>query len=173
MNGPIQSRGSLHLLPAALAAWLLYLAVDFLTHAVIMAGWWRDTGQFWLRPEELFRRIPFGYASFALYCAVLVWLMTRLPGRGAGVVAGLRFGAIAGAVYGILVALAIYSVFRAPVSLLLVWPLFFTAASVAAGGGAASVLGSERPWRRLAAAFGIAIFVFVIGVALQNTLFPS
>ena len=52
---------------AVVSAWLVFLLLDFLAHAVILAAWWRATEAYWLPPMELFKRIPFGDAAFALF----------------------------------------------------------------------------------------------------------
>ncbi|HUF48748.1 MAG TPA: hypothetical protein VMM93_13105, partial [Vicinamibacterales bacterium] len=64
--------------PAALSAWLIFLAIDFLAHAVILADWWRATEAYWLPPMELFKWIPFGYGAFAILVGTMTWLLVRL-----------------------------------------------------------------------------------------------
>lgn len=161
-------RAGAKLLPAAMGAWLGYLVVDFLTHAVFLASWWRATETYWLPPLELFRRIPLGYASFAIYCAALAWLINRLYHGRVSLVKGLRFGAIAGLVSGVASVLGTYSAFRMPPSALAVWPASIIFESTVAGGIAAWVLIAEHPWRRVAAVFGVTLVLFVLGVVLQN-----
>lgn len=65
------------IIAATVAAWFIYLSIDFLIHAVILATWWKKTADYWLSPEDLFRLIPIGYASFAIYCGALTWLFVR------------------------------------------------------------------------------------------------
>ena len=160
-------------LPAAVAAWWSYVVLDFVTHAVVLASWWRSTQTYWLPPPELFRRIPIGYASFALYSAALTWLLARLYGERPGVRIGLRFGATAGLAFGLMSALGAYSLFRLSKSFLLVVPASTTVESVAAGAAAGWVLGASRPWRRVALVFGIGLLLFVGGVVAQNLFFPT
>jgi hypothetical protein len=159
------------LLPAIVAAWCAYLVLDFLTHAVFLAVWWRATERYWLPPQELFWSIPFGYASFAIYCAALTWLLLRLYGRQPTLIAGLRFGAIAGLIYGTGSVLATYSVFRMPTSALLVWPASVTVGSTLAGVVAAWVLVADRPWRRVGLVVGAAIILFILGVVMPFSHF--
>jgi hypothetical protein len=151
-----------------MGAWLGYLVIDFLTHAVFLASWWRATETYWLPPLELFRRIPFGYASFAIYCTVLAWLINRLYYGRVTLAKGLQFGAIAGIVSGIASVLGTYSAFRMPPSALAVWPVSIVLDSTIAGAIAAWVLIAERPWRRVAAVCGIALVLFILGVVVQN-----
>ena len=159
--------------PAVLAAWLAYLVLDFLMHAVFLAPWWRATEQYWLPPRELLRLIPLSYVSFAIYCAALTWLLKKLYGGRLTLAAGLRFGAAAGLVSGVGTALGTYCVFRMPALALLVWPASMTVLSTAAGAVAAWVLISERPWRRAGLVFAVALVLFILGVVIQNLFFPT
>jgi hypothetical protein len=65
---------------AMLSAWLVFLALDFLSHAVVLADWWRATESYWLPPVELFKRIPYGYGALALPAGTMTWLLVRLRG---------------------------------------------------------------------------------------------
>ncbi|MCL4836998.1 MAG: hypothetical protein KJ058_03400 [Thermoanaerobaculia bacterium] len=161
------------LVQATAAAWLSYVAVDFVTHAVVLAPWWRATGSFWLPPMQLARRIPFGYLSFVLYAGGLVWLMPRVVGERPRSSRAAAYAAVVGLLVGLVQALANYSVFAMPVSALFVWPLSVTLGSVGGGLAAASVLRAPRPARRLLVVFAVALAIIVVGVVLQNLLFPT
>jgi hypothetical protein len=156
--------------PATLAAWWAFLVTDFVFHAVLLAGWWRATEAYWLPRMELFGRIPFGYASFAVYCGALVWLLVRLRGPAPGAAGGAAFGAVSGLVYGVALALALYSVFRMPVSAPLVWLGTSAAGSSAAGAAAGWVLAGQRPWARVGAVGGGGLLVVALALVLQNLL---
>jgi hypothetical protein len=161
------------LLPAALAAWIGYVVLDFLMHGVFLAAWWRAAEPYLLPPRDLLRLIPFGYASFAIYCGALTWLLARLYGERLGVAAGARFGAVAGVVSGVASALGAYSAFRMPQAALAVWPASVTVESTIAGAIAAWTLVAERPWRRVALVLAAAVALLVAGVAIQNLLLPT
>jgi hypothetical protein len=66
------ARGAL----AVLAAWFAFVAVDFVSHGVVLAGYWRSTAEYWRPATELFHLIPLGYASAAIYCGGLYWLFS-------------------------------------------------------------------------------------------------
>jgi hypothetical protein len=161
------------LVPGALAALWAFVTVDFLSHAVVLAEWWRATERYWLPPADLVRLIPLGYASFAIYCSTLTWLFIRLRGARSSLWSGLRFGAVAGLIAGTGSVLAIYSALRMPASALLVWPASIAAASAGAGAAAAWVAGAERPWRRTGLVIAAGLLFFVAGVIVQNTLLPT
>jgi hypothetical protein len=156
------------LLPAALAAWLIYLALDFLSHAVLLAAWWRETADYWLPPLELFKRIPLGYASFAAYCAGLTWLLVRLYGHRVAVGTGLRFGLVAGAAFGLTTTLGAASILDVPNSYVILAPTTLTLESAVAGAVAAWVVRGEGRWLRLGLVAAIAVLLVALGVVTQN-----
>ena len=161
------------IIAAAVAAWFIYLAVDFLLHAVIFANWWKSTESYWRSPHELFRLIPYAYASFAIYCLVLTWLFVRIYSDKRTFGAACRFGAIAGLVFGFSIILANYSVFRMPASALLVWPASFLIGSPVACAVARWVLDADRPWRRVVIVFGATVLLIIVSVVFQNLLYPA
>ena len=161
------------LVPAALAAWLGYLVLDFLMHGVFLAAWWRAAEPYLLPPRDMARLIPLGYASFAIYCGALTWLVARLYREHVSVNAGLRFGAVAGVVFGLASTLGTYSALRMPPTALLVWPASVVAESASAGALAAWVLVAERPWRRVGLVLCAVIVLFIAGVVIQNLFFPT
>jgi hypothetical protein len=158
---------------AAAAAWLVYLAMDFLVNGVALAPWWRTTGSSWLSPQTLLERIPLAYLSFAIYAVVLTWLLAYLVRPRPAVLTGLGFGALAGCISGIWSVLAVYSVFSVPQTLLLVWPVTAILESAVAGAAAAFLLKSSTPWRRLIFILLITLVLFILGVILQNLFFPT
>jgi len=157
----------------AAAAWLIFLAIDFMLHAVIMAGWWKATASYWLPPAELFRMIPFAYVSFAIQCFVMTWLLVRIQGDNRTLVSAGRFGAAAGFILGAVIILGNYSVLRLPVLSLLVWPASFMIESAFACMAASWVLDAQRPWKRVALVFGAAVVLLIISVVLQNLIYPE
>lgn len=168
-SAPSEIRWSL---AAIVSAWLVFLAVDFLFHAVLLAPWWVATAPYWLQPADLLRRIPYAYAAFALYCAALVWLIARPIAPPVTTARGALVGFWAGFVTGVVWAFAVYSVLPLPGSVLGVWPASVTVESTLAAGVAAAVLISPRPWRRTAVVFGLVLVSFVVAVVLQNLFFP-
>lgn len=161
------------LVAASTAAWLIYLAADFMLHAVLLAAWWRATEAYWLSPLQLFQLIPLAYASFAIYCIVLSWLLIRLFGPRPSVRQGMLFGAVAGLLYGATAILGNFSVISLPVLALVVWPVSTMIESLLAGGASAWVFNASHPWRRVAVILGIALLLLMVGILLQNVFFPS
>ena len=158
---------TIKILPAFIGAWLGCLVVDFLWQAVFHTSWYRTNESFRL-PSDLFLRIPFGYTSFTVYCFVIIWLIIRLYNNDISITKGMKFGAIAGTIYGVLFVGVTYSVFSIPQITLIMWPLSIVIESTITGGVAAWVLIAERPWRQVAKVFGISLIFFIIGVVVQN-----
>jgi hypothetical protein len=155
---------------AATGAWWSYLVLDFLTHAVVLAAWWRATEASWLPPLELARRIPIAYGAFAIYCASLTMLLTVVHGQQPSVLTGLRFGAFVGVLFGVTNALGMYCLVRVPASFLLVAPGSTAVASAGSGAAAAWVLGGARRWSRVGLLFAAGLVLFIVGVLAQNVL---
>ncbi|MGD1047327.1 MAG: hypothetical protein ABR899_01085 [Candidatus Krumholzibacteriaceae bacterium] len=81
-----------------LAGWLAMIALDLLLNAGLFAKLWLVPSSFLLSPEDLFRRLPLGYAAFLLQAVAYVWL-TKLIGAGTwrrATIFGLKLGALLG-----------------------------------------------------------------------------
>jgi hypothetical protein len=155
---------------AAAGAWCAYLVVDFLANGVLLASYWRASEAYWRPPQELFRLIPLAYIAFAIYCSAATFLLIRLHGSRPALMTGLRFGATAGLVFGLISTLGGYSVFRMPASALIVWPASAVAESAAAGAAAAWVLDAKHPWRRAGLVFVFSVLLFGLGVLTQGVI---
>ena len=155
---------------AATGAWWSYLVLDFLTHAVVLAGWWRATEASWLAPSDLARRIPIAYGVFAIYCASLTILLTIVHGQQPRLLVGLHFGALVGLLFGITSAVGMYCLVQVPTSFLLVGPASTATASAGSGAAAAWILGGARRWSRVAVLFVAGVALFIGGVVAQNVL---
>lgn len=88
--------GTSRMLLTVAAAWVLSLGFDVFLHAGLLARLYVEPSPFLLGPEEAFRRIPLGYLAFLVLTMALYWFLRRLGVR--GTIAGLRYGAAAGAV---------------------------------------------------------------------------
>jgi hypothetical protein len=157
--------------PAALSAWLSFLALDFFVHAAVLASWWQSTESYWRPPGMLLSMIPFAYVSFAMYCALLVWLQVRLLGPRPAISPSLRLAGMIGTVLGCSSVLATYSVIRMPLSALAVWPASFLVESLAAATASCFIFRSVRPWVSVLKILALVVLLLVIGIALQNMHF--
>ena len=158
------------ILPATVAAFLIYVILDFTMHAVVWAAWWRDHGTFSLSLLELAQRIPIGYSSFAIYSAGLCLLLASEHSGRARVLVGLRLGAIVGMAYGLMFALGVYSIARIPPFFLVLGPVSTAVCSAGAGGAGAWVLGGVRKWRRVGLVALGGVVLFVLAIVAQNVL---
>ena len=158
------------IIPSVVAALWSYVVLDFAIHAVVLASWWRDTGAFSLSPAEMAKRIPVGYASFAIYCLGLCVLLASERWARATVLTGVRLGAMVGAAFGLTFALGVYSIARVPRSFLLLGPVSTAICSAAAGGTAAWILAGVRRWRRVGLVVIGGLVVLILAVVAQNVL---
>ena len=77
-------------------AWFAVLGFDFLLHGGLLARLYTEPSPFLLPPEDAFRLIPLGYASFLVFEIFLVWLLIHLEIRGSksGFLLGIKVGAM-------------------------------------------------------------------------------
>ena len=126
-------------------ALLAVVGFDLLLHGGVLSDLYDDPTPFLLDPGTAFRRIPLGYASFAVLIVLVEWLMARLR------IAGFRRGAVFGLEVGVLVwlseVLGLASISTARPVLLIGWFVGQTLELGVAGGilGAALAAGSLRP----------------------------
>jgi len=158
--------GGLVALSSIAAAWVLSVAIDLFLHAGLLARLYVQPSPFLLSAEDAFRRIPLGYLAFLILTIGLFWLLRRLDVR--GIRAGFQWGAGAGAIIWGALALGLYSISTASVSLLTGWWIGQTVELAFAG----AVLGSAAdrvPLKRIWAIVGIGVVIlFAATVALQS-----
>ncbi len=152
---------------AAIAlAWLVTIAIDVVIFGGLFAGVLEGADHpAVLAPEQLFARIPAGYASFLLEVVLLRWLLAA--SRRPGVIGGLVTGAVAGLVFSSAVVLGLWSFSTVPVTALALWWLTLLLQFTAAG----AVLGAAHTpqWSRVRTwAIGGAVALVAAGVVLQN-----
>lgn len=151
---------------AILAAWLLSLGFDFFLHGGLLAQLYVEPTSFLLDPEVAFRRIPLGYLTFLILTSALLWLFRQLGVRGG--LRGLGYGIGVGSVVWGALALGLYSISTATLSLLAAWWIGQTAELGLAGlvlGAAEQGMPLTRLW--LAVLATVAIFV-VSTILLQS-----
>lgn len=155
-----------HLVSSIAAAWILAIGFDLFLHGGLLAGVYVEPSPFLLAAEDAFRRIPLGYLTFLVLTIALFWLLHRLGIR--GTMAGLRYGAAAGAVVWGALVVGLYSISTASLPLLAGWWIGQTVELGLSGavlGAAADGASLKRIWAIVAAA----VLAFAIAtVALQS-----
>ena len=149
-----------------LVALLAVIGFDLLLHAGLLAPLYSEPTPFLLESEVAFRRIPLGYAAFALLIVLLEWLMVRLGIT--GVRRGAIFGLQLGSLLWVALGLGLASIATARPVLLVGWAvgqafeLGLAGAVIGAGFASASLRGLT--WR----VFILFLVCSVLGIVVQN-----
>jgi hypothetical protein len=104
-------------------AWLVFLALDFLAHAVLLNSFWAQDLPAFRSKDDLFQLIPFGYLSFLILTFLFGWLYVRIFETNGNSKKGLAFGTFCGGLLAISIFLGWYSFLNLP-------PLFLFLASL-------------------------------------------
>jgi hypothetical protein len=152
----------------ALMAWLLFLTIDFLAHAVLLRSFWAQNLPA-LRPEEeLFRLIPFGYLSFLILTLLFGWLYTQRHKSEGNAKKGLAFGTVCGGALALSIFLGWYSFLNIPALFLFLVSLVYFAEIAGVGFVFGYLLHPESIKKRIWAVIGFIVLGLIMGVVLQN-----
>jgi len=149
-----------------LLSWLSMLGADFFLHGGLLASLYVQPSPFLLPLSDSFKRIPLGYLSALLLCAVLLWLMLRL--NLSGWRQGLAFGLQLGALLGGASLLGLLSISTAKVSMLVAWFIAQTLEMGLAGVVAGSGLAGQRRRTLILRVVAVVLFFVVVTVILQS-----
>jgi hypothetical protein len=152
-------------------AWLVFLALDFLAHAVLLNSFWAQDYQALKTKDELFRLIPFGYLSFLILTILLGWLYARLYKSDGDVKKGLAFGVFAGGLFALSNFFGWYSFLNLPPLLLLLTSLGYFVEISAIGLVFGYLLHAASIKKRIWIIVSIIVFGFFLGIVLQNIAF--
>jgi hypothetical protein len=152
-------------------AWLVFLMLDFLAHAVILNSYWAQEYSALKSKEELFSLIPFGYLSFLILTIMFGWLYTRLFKSKGNVKTGLAFGTIAGGLFALSNFFGWYSFLNLPVILLFLASLSYFVEISCVGLVYGYLLHPESIKRRAWIIACLVVFGFLVGIVLQNIAF--
>jgi hypothetical protein len=149
-------------------AWLLFLSLDFLSHASILRSLWAQELAALKPQKELFRLIPAGYLSFLLLTLLVGWLFVSFHKDEGNTAIGLRFGAAFGGIYALSLFLGWYSFLNLPILFLFLMSVVYFVEIVGVGFCFGYLMFTEsqknRVWPVIAAIIGI----FVLAIVLQN-----
>ncbi len=154
-------------LATTLAAWFVFVAIDFTAHATLLSSFWQQELVALKSREQLFRLIPFGYASFLVLTLVVGWLLVRLGGADGIPRNGLVFGATFGAFFAVSTFLGWYSAIALPTSFILWISIVYWIELAAVGWAYGYLLFCPRFARRVLAPVALGISVLASGVAIQ------
>jgi hypothetical protein len=158
--------GRLSMFSAIAAAWVLSQGIDLFLHAGLLARLYVRPSTFLLPAEDAFRRLPLGYLTFLILSAGLYWLFHRMHVRGSS--NGFRIGAVMGGVSWGALALGLYSISTATVTLLAAWWIGQTV-ELAFAGAVLGAAGNRVPLKRIWLIVIVAVVVLGAStVALQS-----
>ncbi|MEK7671931.1 MAG: hypothetical protein AAB344_06910, partial [Bacteroidota bacterium] len=86
---------------ASVAAFVAMSVIEYLVHAVMLAGWYREYTVYWRSQEEVMNQMHWLYLGYALFAAMFSYIYTRGYEGKPGIGEGLRYGALVGALIGI------------------------------------------------------------------------
>lgn len=152
----------------SLLAWLLFLALDFLAHATLLQGLWAQDIPALKTPQELFRLIPFGYASFLIVTVMMGLLYVLVFPRDRTASGGLKLGLGVGAAFALSNALAWYSVFELPPAFLLWTNVVYCVEFTAVGGVFGWLLPVSSLKKRAWWVAGTAFLLLALSIVLQG-----
>lgn len=147
--------------------WLIFLGIDFLFHASLLQAFWDDKMTALLDPMTLFKRIPFGYASFLLLTLLLFYLMTRIYGRFPAPKEGFRFGLIFGGLFSLSNGMGLYSYIDLPVFHLLLFNLVYFIELTVVSWFMAYILRRLHK-KTVFASIGVFLLMLATGILFQN-----
>jgi len=151
-------------------AWLFFLMIDFLAHAVLLSSFWAQDLQALKSKDELFRLIPIGYLSFLILTFLFGWLYARLFKTDGDVKKGLAFGAICGGLFSLSNFLGWISFLNLPPLFLFLVSLVYFVEISGVGFVFGYLLHPASIKKRIWAIISFIVFGFFLGIALQNII---
>lgn len=150
-----------------LLAWLVFIGVDFFFHASLLAPYWSGEISGLLSQDVLFRRIPYGYASFLVLTGMVYYLLHISLGETISMRSALRFGGIFGGTFALSNFLGLYSYVEVPFEHLLVFNLVYFVELIIVSAyiyRVKSSTGRTIIWHTL----GLFFLLLLAGVVIQN-----
>ena len=151
-------------------AWLAFLVLDFLAHAVFLNSFWAQDHQALKAKEELFRLIPFGYLSFLILTFMFGWVYVRLFKTTGSVKKGLVFGAFAGGLFALSNFFGWYSFLELPPLFLFLVSFVYFVEIMGVGFVFGYLLHPTSIKKRIWIMIGIIFGGLIFGIILQNLL---
>ena len=97
-----------------LSAWIVFIGIDFLFHASLLEGLWKEEIQAFRSATDLFILIPAGYLSFLLLTLLVGWLYDKLYKASASIKDAMEFALIFGTLFSLANLLGVYSFVEIP-----------------------------------------------------------
>ena len=164
MEYSIDEKSSFWKIDLLITAWLAIIGFDFLLHGGLFASIYIRSNPALLNAEQVFYRIPLGYASFFVTVIIIYWLLSKV-----GInewKKGVLFGIKIGGLLAVASILGLYSILRIDLDMLIVWQLGYMIEFGITGG----IIGAAKSGISLKKLLlGVVIFI-VLMVILTITL---
>jgi hypothetical protein len=151
-------------------AWLVFLMLDFMAHAVLLNSFWAQDHQALKAEDELFRLIPFGYLSFLILTIMFGWVYARLFKTNGSVKKGLALGASAGGLFALANFSGWYSFLELPPLFLLLVSFVYFVEIMGVGFVFGYLLHPTSIKKRSWIIISIIVSGFFLAIVLQNIL---
>ena len=156
------------IITAVVLSWLLFIGVDFLFHASLLAPLWKEDLPALKSLEELSILIPAGYLSFLLLTILIYFVYVRIFSSKPRFKESLTFGIIFGLLFSLSNLLGLYSYITLPIKHLIVFNLVYFIEVVVVVLSLHYILFSEK--RRKVVLFSLLYFflLLILGIVVQN-----
>ncbi|MFC1564347.1 hypothetical protein ACFL6G_05385 [candidate division KSB1 bacterium] len=104
---------------AVLLSWLIFLMIDFILHASLLAKLWQSGYPALKSLKELALLIPTGYLSFLILTILVCWIYLTFYREDPGLKQTIKFGVVFGGLFSAANMLGLYSYIELPVIFIL------------------------------------------------------
>lgn len=151
-------------------AWVLVIAVDFISHAVLLSPFWSQNYPAFKSKLDLFRLIPFGYISFLFLVLLVGWVYIRFYGSRGSVRKGLGLGVLFGGLFSISTFFGWYSTMNLPILFILFISLVYWVEILGVGFVFGYLMHPPSIRKRIWGLAAVIFFGLILGFFLQNLL---
>lgn len=152
----------------ALAAWLIFLMIDFFAHATVLRSFWDKEYSALKSLDQLFVFIPFGYLGFLFLTLLVGWVYVRIHGVSGNSKKGIQFGMLFGGLFALSTCLGWYSALDLPIEFIFFISLFYFVEILGVSWTFGYLYHPQSIKKRFWLAMLIVFLGLVLSVALQN-----
>lgn len=155
---------------AILIAWILFIGVDFLFHASILASLWKEDIAIFKSLENLSLLIPAGYISFLLLTVLIGYLFFRIFKIKPPIKEAFNFALIFGILFSLSNLLGLFSYIAIPLKYLLLFNLVYFIEIIVVTLSLYFIVFSTNLKKVIWLSTLIFFILFITGIVIQNVL---